>query len=669
MNKGKFLLFALVAMFATSCVADKVDQPVSSESDLLYAKKFVNNSVAAVENELIIYVAPECVESLNSAEVTRTGMSELDAWAEELNASSVRPVFNMAVNGDRKRELGMDRWFVIEFAEDVDVNDAAQKIAAIDYIERVQFSKSIERPEPKVVALASSGAATRASEELPFNDPNLQLQWHYNNTGNTALFSTIVEGEDINLFAAWELTAGRRDVIVAVVDEGVDNTHEDLKDNVWTNEAELNGTEGVDDDGNGYIDEIHGYNFARGGKVAWDRQKDSGHGTHVAGTVAAVNNNGVGVSGVAGGTGNGDGVRLMSVQIFSGDKNASMADTAAGVMYAADNGACILQCSWGLESGALPNDNTYVTGSYSVEYAAFNYFMETKNCEALDGGLVVFAAGNEGKPVAGYPGAYNEYICVTSYSADGLPAYYTCYDRGCNVSAPGGQYDLDGSEAGCVLSTVPKGLYRGESYAYMQGTSMACPHVSGMAALGLSYALDLGVKFSLKEYKQMVLTSVNAFDESRFVGFKQSPEGGSMNLASYKGKMGTGKLDAYRLLMAVRGMVCVPVSITESNTIDFNKFMGDGNLSMKLDNKYEIPQETIDALGITYHQVFGGKLVLDCTKPGAGTVKLTFIAGGTVAGGGQITGGMKIEKEFALIARPGVTVDANGQPQVPGGWL
>lgn len=669
MNKAKFLLFALVALFATSCVADSVDQPVSMEQGL-YAKKFVNDSVGALEHELIIFVSSECVESLSGAEVTRTGMSEFDVWAQDLNAASVRPVFNMAVNGDRKREMAMDRWFVVEFAENVNVVDAAQKLAAIDYVERIQFSKSINRPSVQPVVLVSEAAVTRA-EEMPFNDPKLPLQWHYNNTGNKALFSTIVEGEDVNLFAAWELTAGDPSIVVAICDEGVDNTHEDLKDNIWINEAEKNGTAGVDDDGNGYIDDVYGYNFARGtGTISWDRQKDSGHGTHVAGTVAAVNNNGIGVSGVAGGTGNNDGVRLMSVQIFSGDKNAGLAETAAAAEYAADNGACILQCSWGVESGALPNDNTYVTGSYEVEYLAFKYFMEAQNCDALAGGLIFFAAGNEGKSVAGYPGAYNEYICVTSFSPDGLPAYYTCYDRGCNISAPGGQYDLDSSEAGCVLSTVPKGLYRGESYAYMQGTSMACPHVSGIAALGLSYALKLGKTFTLKEFKEMVLTSVNAFDSNLLTGFKASPDGTNMNLASYKNKMGTGKIDAYRMLMAVRGDVCVPVSTTQSNTIDFNAFMGDGKVSLKMDNnKYELSQETIDALGITYHQAFGGKLILDCTKPGVGTVKVNFIAGGTTAGGGQITGGMKIEKVFTLIARPSVPVDANGQPQNPGGWL
>ena len=90
---------------------------------------------------------------------------------------------------------------------------------------------------------------------------------------------------------------------------------------------------------------------------------------------------------------------------------------------------------------------------------------------------------------------------------------------------------------------------------------------------------------------------------------------------------------------------------------------------MKLCPDYKIPQETIDALGITYHQNFGGKMVIDCTKSGVGSIKVNFIAGGSTQGGGQITAGLKFEKEFILIARPGVAVDANGQPQNPGGWL
>lgn len=134
-------------------------------------------------------------------------------------------------------------------------------------------------------------------------------------------------GADINAQDAWAITAGNPGVVVAIVDQGVKYTHPDLAANMWINTQEKNGATGADDDGNGYIDDIYGYNFVTRGAVSWDREVwvggenkgDSGHGTHVAGTVAAVNNNGVGVCGVAGGTGRNDGVKLMSCQIFSGN--------------------------------------------------------------------------------------------------------------------------------------------------------------------------------------------------------------------------------------------------------------------------------------------------------------------------------------------------------------
>jgi subtilisin family serine protease len=249
--------------------------------------------------------------------------------------------------------------------------------------------------------------------EYPFNDPELSWQWHYNNDGSLSEDSKA--GADINLLNAWKYTAGDNRVIVAVVDGGIMADHPDLKDNMWVNEAEKNGQPGVDDDGNGYIDDIHGYNFidnpvnveGQPNPVWTDTFDNAAHGTHVAGTIAAVSNNGKGIAGVAGGDNGVGGVRIMACQILGGKYNTSDEDAAARAMeYAADMGAVIASNSWGNDPGAITTDNTYKV-AMSARYVAFNYFMKKKNHPALDGGIIVFAAGNESTAMAGYPGAYS----------------------------------------------------------------------------------------------------------------------------------------------------------------------------------------------------------------------------------------------------------------------
>ena len=669
MNKTKVFLLALAGLFALSCATNPVDEP-TMDVNTMAAKKFVNTSEAAAQGELIIYVDEATAEQLESAAVaTRSGVMPLDNLAVEVGATNLKPVFNLAVNGDVKRARGMHRWYTLSFPAEADLQVVAQKLAKLDVVERVQFATKIERPVAQAVEANPMDVAATRSDDMPFDDPMLYKQWHYRNLGLQEIHPNAKAGADVNLFPAWEITKGRRDIIVAVVDEGVCYEHEDLVDNMWVNEAEANGQEGVDDDGNGYVDDVHGYNFAHNGRVSWTRSKDSGHGTHVAGTVAAVNNNGIGVSGVAGGSGNGDGVRIMSCQILSGDKDAGAGGTASAVEYAADMGACILQNSWGFGAGQVANDSAFANGSTSVELEAFHYFMETQNNPSLEGGIVIFAAGNDGKAVAGYPGAYNEIIAVTAIGPDGLPTYYTNYDRGCNVAATGGEYaPTTWAEQSCVLSTVPTNIAK-SGYAYMQGTSMACPHVSGITALALSYAMDNNIVLSLKELKDIVVSSVTNLNPS-LSGFKTNVAGGTLNLASYNNKMGTGLIDAYRVLMAVRGTKCIALPVGEEVIVNVSSYIGDGTNDKIKMIQSELPQEVIDALGIENIKWMGGKLMLTCTKPGTGIVTLKYVAGGNNVGGGQITGGMETQQEFAFVARYGVTYDEGTlEPNNPGGWL
>ena len=665
MNRTKPFILALAGMFAVSCATDNVDQAGSVSTEVAVMKKFVNTSDKAVKGELIIYVDENTAAQLEgAADATRSGVTALDAVAVELGAEQLMPVFNLKVNAERKRAMGMHRWYTMTMPEDADLEVAAKALAALDVVERVQFSTQVEAPKYQALEEIDAPAATRTTDGQPFNDPLLLEQWHYNNDG-TVDFPGAKAGADVNLFEAWKLTTGRPDVVVAVVDEGVCYEHVDLKPNMRANEAELNGVEGVDDDGNGYVDDIYGYNFVNKGAITWTRAGDSGHGTHVAGTVAAVNNNGTGVCGVAGGSGNGDGVRMISCQIISGGTAAGVSATAAAVEYAADNGACVLQNSWGFEAGALSNDDGFEKGSTGVEATAFLYFMQKKNHPNLDGGIIIFAAGNDGLNVAGYPAAWNKLIAVSAIAPDGLPTYFTCYDRGCNVSAPGGEYFKRGGQTidtGCVVSTLPN-----NKYARMQGTSMACPHVSGIAALAISYAADNGIVLTLPELKDIIVSSITTFNQ--WSGQKTHYMGGTINLANYNNKMGTGLIDAYRVLMAVRGTTCIPIPLDEQVILDISAYIGDGKGAIKM-LKTDIPEDVIEKLGITECKFMGSKLIMTCTKPGSALVTLKYVAGGNTVGGGLVTGGMEAQQEFALIVRPGVKLDEEtGAPLNPGGWL
>ena len=519
-------------MLATSCQESmEMENPNSKtravviDKDLFAVRGRINVKLEKGTNQALPTSAKGNVEMQSVPSAMSSAMKYAGAYKMER-------VFKPAgIYEKRTIAEGLDRWYTIYFDESKDVAEVLQqfnKAAGVEYAERV-----LPIARPKFTAKPYTGPAPQTRNQptaSAFNDPLLAKQWHYYNDGSIS--PRAKKGADCNLKPVWEkYTTGKSNVIVAVVDGGIDITHEDLVDNLYINEKEKNGQAGVDDDGNGFVDDVYGYNFVEakdvvGGTIQPDNE---GHGTHVAGTVGARNNNGIGVAGVAGGNGTPDsGVRLMSCQIFRGKDEQG--DAAAAIKYAADNGAVICQNSWGYSS------TSGVTAMPKLLKEAVDYFIKMAGCDEngqqranspMKGGVVVFAAGNENKEFAAYPACYPPAVSVSAMAWNFAKASFSNYARWITIMAPGGDQDTFGTEGG-ILSTVPKSKVP-SGYAYFQGTSMACPHVSGIAALIASYFGRQG--FTNDELKSRLITAYRPFNIDE------------LNPA-YKGKLGKGYIDA-----------------------------------------------------------------------------------------------------------------------------
>ncbi len=474
-----------------------------------------------IADRMIAAKLPLSVKGTNKKYV-QTGVTPLDRVSQKVKAVSMTRVFPYAGKDEAKHKAaGLDLWYDVHYEASgmklAQARNLLRSTEGVAYAQRIPVYKPIGGERFLEVSPAAVAKAAKAASTMPFNDPLLNDQWHYNNDGHIA--GTKV-GADANVFKAWETgVTGSKDVVVAIIDGGFQVDHPDLKDNVWINKAELNGKPGVDDDGDGYVDDIYGFNFV----INSSDINAHSHGTHVAGTVGATNNNGIGVCGVAGGSDGKGGVKMMVCQVFDSRASSSaVADFGASIVYAADRGASIAQCSWGAR--VADEEDKSVT-------AAVDYFTKNGGGDKMNGGLCIFAAGNNGEEGNYYPGCLDKVVAVGSMAPDGSVAYYSNRGKWVDVTAPGGLED-NGQQYG-VLSTLPN-----STYGYNEGTSMACPHVSGIAALILS---KYGNKqFSNETLRTLLTTSVNDL-------YTQNPE--------YKGLMGSGYIDAYKALQGKEGSV------------------------------------------------------------------------------------------------------------------
>jgi thermitase len=336
-----------------------------------------------------------------------------------------------------------------------------------DPLRRAAFSKMMARnPEQSVLAKVDNPAIPDTPAATTGADPLFANQWGMHNIGVTE---------------AWKVTRGNPDMIVAVIDTGVDYTHEDLLPNLWRNSKEIPNN-GIDDDGNGYIDDVIGWDFVSNDNKPFDLSMEPleilfkggnpGHGTHCAGNVAARGENGKGVSGVA------PNVKIMALRFISEKGQGTTADAIKAIMYAVDNGAKVMSNSWGSEGEEAGSPENQALRD-AVQYA------QNK------GVLFIAAAGNGHKgagydndidALPSYPSSYTHDIIISVAALDvndNLGSFSNWGAKGVDIGAPGVKVYSTVVEQGYTDVVIDKYGFK----ANWDGTSMATPHVAGAAAL------------------------------------------------------------------------------------------------------------------------------------------------------------------------------------------
>jgi len=444
--KAVAVLFVGLTFLACARELPVVEETVEAESKTAES----GEKPTLIPGRMIVEFSEEMTnlieDDLAAGRTKATKSSVLNAVFTDIKVKSVERVYPDAGEWEpRHREAGLHHWYFIDYEESGEVT----KTKALSSMEEIDGVVFVE-PERRIKSTAT------------FNDPDLYLQWGYYNDGT--LSGNHVKGCDINVTPVWEnYTGGKSDVIVSVVDGGIDLSHYDL-----AAVSLPGGSSGSK-------------NFVRGNFVIVPHS----HGTHVAGTIGAINNNKQGGCGIAGGLDGNGGVTLMSCQVFEDNPDDPKHDLTGNfydaIVWGADHGAVISQNSWG---HVYENAEDAAAGGVGGSKGAIDYFIKYAGTDKngnqtgpMKGGVVIFAAGNDGWP-DGWPAEYEAVVAVGAVSPAMTRASYSNYGAWVDLAAPGGDASYG---KGLIYSTIPGG-----EYGNMQGTSMACPHVSGVAALIVS---------------------------------------------------------------------------------------------------------------------------------------------------------------------------------------
>ncbi len=409
---------------------------------------------AYISNELLVKIEPSAKQKVKPNQGgANTGIDGLNKRAAKNKAKNLTPLVQPTPGADLNNPIYS--WYKLS------IDLPAQKI---------------EPDTPKAEEIENLAEDYESDPEIAKAEPNFIFKTtavpndsYYNSSGLWGqAYGDLWGLKKINAEAAWNTTTGSSNIVVADIDTGVDRDHPDLKNNMWVNSKEIPNN-GIDDDTNAFVDDYYGWDFANFDN---DPMDDNGHGTHTAGTIAGVGNNGQGVAGVAWKA------KIMPVKYLDAGGSGSSWAAAQALIYAANMGAKISSNSWGGYDDV---------GTVSVIDDALNY-------EYNKGMTIVAAAGNNNTNALSFsPANSNRVIAVAASGVNDQKACFSNYGERIDVAAPGGDSANCGGQDNDILSTKSSkadpyfaGIGSGNAYTKARGTSMAAPHVSGLAALILA---------------------------------------------------------------------------------------------------------------------------------------------------------------------------------------